>query len=527
MDLDALIREADPACNAERVDVSSTEVQLLVRQIIDGRNSPKSGSHREAFRDWVDPGPKGTHRRYRSGVLVAAAVLAIAGIGATITLQSTGGPSRKHMASSVPRPMGWRLVSSNGPAMHAFASGGASPGGLQDLTCPTTQVCYQGSATGGGLPSNIAYRSVNGGVTWTSISLPPGLVQDTPFSCSSDTNCMVGAEKGLSSGIGASNVAQMVVSTGDGGSTWTTHDVPMPPIMGPDAALNQAISGLQGSLHQVTCFSSTSCMAFGTSPTGVAEGGSDGTNFVSLTVSMRTDDGGATWSTHVFPWSSTPSGGQGWSNQEHGTFTCPSQSSCTGLATVFGAPSASAPGTPGYGDQAASLLRLHTTDGGTTWTQNWVDGVQGGVWSLTCPDESHCFAVTEFGPAGSAGLVGVLSTSDGGATWEEQQPFASLNAGWNELSSISCPTNSTCWVAGSKESSSVPSESEGVVFATEDGGRTWVPVELPPGLGSVNQLTCGTTGSCLAIGQAPIPTGASPTSGTVPTLVLTNRTGTT
>jgi hypothetical protein len=132
---------------------------------------------------------------------------------------------------------------------------------------------------------------------------------------------MVGAEAGLGSAVGASNVAQLLVSTNNGGASWTTHQVPMPPVEGTDSSLNQAMAGLQGALDDLDCFSASSCIAFGTTPTGQPEGGSNGTSFISLTVAMRTDDAGATWSTYVFPWSATPSGAPGWSDEEVAAMT--------------------------------------------------------------------------------------------------------------------------------------------------------------------------------------------------------------
>jgi hypothetical protein len=61
------------------------------------------------------------------------------------------------------------------------------------------------------------------------------------------------------------------------------------------------------------------------------------------------------------------------------------------------------------------------------------------------------------------------------------------------------------------------------MFTTRDGGQTWLPVELPGGLGIVNQVDCPTVQSCLAIGQPPIPNGPVTSHGPTPSLFLTNR----
>jgi hypothetical protein len=57
--------------------------------------------------------------------------------------------------------------------------------------------------------------------------------------------------------------------------------------------------------------------------------------------------------------------------------------------------------------------------------------------------------------------------------------------------------------------------------ATTDGGKTWVPVTLPQGVGAVQSVACEVQGSCIALanpvpatGQRFFPNGSS--------LVLTN-----
>jgi hypothetical protein len=61
------------------------------------------------------------------------------------------------------------------------------------------------------------------------------------------------------------------------------------------------------------------------------------------------------------------------------------------------------------------------------------------------------------------------------------------------------------------------------MFTTQDGGQTWLPVELPGVLGIVNQVACPTAQSCLAIGQPPIPNGPVTSHAPTPSLFLTNR----
>jgi photosystem II stability/assembly factor-like uncharacterized protein len=532
VDIDELIREADPVQRIEAVSAESDSAQELLQQIMAGRGRVGISEYSNPPLAGGVPGPgsadRGSHPRGISWtrLLVAAAVIVvIAGVGIATLSQGVRNNAHRPVATMEPVPMNWRLVSSVGPRIQPFESGRSSPQGLRSLECPTTQVCYLIASTSSLLPPNAAYRSTDGGATWGSLALPPGVFLDTPFSCFSAVGCMVGAELGLATGVGGSNVPQLLLTTDDGGASWTTHQVPMSPIQGADAFLNHSIAGMQGAFYDLDCFSATSCIAFGTTPTGQAEGGSNGTNFVSLTVAMRTNDAGASWSTYVFPWSTTPSGAPGWANEEVTSFSCSTPQICVGLADVLGAPeSSSASRSEGtYGNQQSSLLEFRTNDGGSTWSHQWVSNFEGSTSSLTCPDQSHCYAITNIGALGAYGPPAILSTYDDGTTWTVAQPFLPPNPRWDGLSSISCPTVNACWIAGSDQSSTNPRLTQGAMFASLNGGRTWLPVQLPAGLGSVSQVECVTVRSCLAIGQPPVANGTVTSRGPIPTDVLTNR----
>ena len=152
-----------------------------------------------------------------------------------------------------------------------------------------------------------------------------------------------------------------------------------------------------------------------------------------------------------------------------------------------------------------------------------------GIWfrgsggSITCPDLSHCYALIQTGALGAYGPPGILATEDGGTTWSVEQPFSPPNPQWDGLSSISCPTANACWITGSEQSSTDPALTQGAMFATLNGGQTWLPVQLPAGLGSVNQVECATEPTCLAIGQPPVANGVVTSRAPIPTEVLSNR----
>jgi len=460
----------------------------------------------------------------RKWIPVAAVIVLIAGLAVSVAVRGPIGDARSTNAVGPSSGATFRLVSDTGPSVQPFVGTQSSPQGLNQMSCPTAQVCYMENVIGSRDPVtgyynqvSYAYRSGDGGLTWLPVTALAGMMLDTPMSCFSANDCMVGAQ-GQSNGINGSSVPQEFLSTTDGGASWTTRPVPMPPILGVDAALDPTIAGRQGSLYGLQCFNSESCVAFGTVPTDQPEQpvGDAGGQTVARTVAMRTDDGGRTWSSHVFAWSPTPTGATGWSNEQNATFSCPTQGTCLGLATVLGQGDSS-------GHQPSSLLELRSTDGGVTWSSNWVPNMQGGQTNLTCPDANHCYATVQVGAAGTQVTPEVLATTDGGTTWGLEQLFSSATIAWDGLTSITCPSSTTCWASGYQQSTTDLKLTAGAMFVTQDGGQTWTAAQLPAGLGIVTEVDCATAQSCLAIAQPPQADGAADPSGPIPSDVLTSR----
>lgn len=461
----------------------------------------------------------------RKWIPVAAVIVLIAGLAVSVAVRGTSGEARNNNAVGPSSGATFRLVSDAGPSVQSFVGTQSSPQGLNQMTCPTTQVCYMENVISSRDPITHLYNSVidiyrsgDGGSTWQPMTVPAGMILDTPMSCFSANDCMVGSQLGQNNGINGSSVPQELLSTTDGGTSWTTGPVPMPPILGVDAALDPTIAGLQGSLYGLQCFNSESCIAFGTVPTDQPEQpvGDAAGSTISRTVAMRTDDGGRTWSSHAFAWSPTPTGAPGWSNEQNATFSCPTQDTCLGIATVLGQGD-------GSGHQPSSLLELRSTDGGVTWSSNWVPNMQGGNANLTCSDANHCYATVQVGAAGPQMAPEVLATTDGGTTWGLQQLFSSATIAWDGLTSITCPSSTTCWAAGYQRSTTDLELTAGAMFVTQDGGQTWSTAQLPAGLGIVTEVDCATAQSCLAIAQPPRADGAAAPSGPIPSDVLTSR----
>lgn len=434
------------------------------------------------------------HRRVRrrrrvvwvSGVLATAVAAALA----VIALLPAATPP------SPVRSPAWRLLSSIGTAFAADASAG-SPNAI---TCPTTSTCYvvteslvithQLESGGAGPDHNEipfptgAEVTQDGGTSWHALPVPSGVDISTSFACPSATTCLAGARP-LSSLLTGPPSGPMVIRTTDGGATWSETAVSIPADPGPDPGL---ISGHQDQgLTRLICFSSLTCIAFGMTPYGLAEGGSTGHTHVTQTVVLRTADGGSHWSTYDLPWVPTPSGTPAWSNAEHATFSCPNASTCIGLAGVWSRGSSGS----STGVQPASILEWRTENGGATWTHSWVaqfPGSAGDGAHLACADASHCLAFTE--PTTLGGGYEMLSTSDGGASWATSEPLAGTGI---TVTSVSCRSATECWVAGTQKGETPG----GVILLTTDGGSTWTSQPIPPTL-SVENVTCRSS-TCYAM----------------------------
>lgn len=454
----------------------------------------------------------------RRRVTLTAAFSLLVGLAIVITTIVTATTTPHSSATGPFSNVTWRLVSDQGPAQNFASTGG--PQGLDVMTCATAQVCYLesqvtlGSSTSAFAPTFYVYRSNDAGSTWTSISIPNGMLLDTPLSCFDADHCMVGAQTGgtVYSAVGT---IQEMLTTSNGGATWKVLQVPMAPVTGQDSALDSQLTGLQGSLTQLQCFNSESCIGFGTVPSDQPQqpliAPLLGAN---RTVVMRTQDGGQTWSSTVLPWSNTPTGTPAWSNAQPLTATCSTSNVCVGIAMVLAAGNSS-------GIQLTSMLEFRTTNGGVTWSSNWIPNIPGHVSSLTCPDENNCYATANVANLGAkTGSPEVLATSDGGATWQLESVFTATPSTDNGLTSIACSSINNCLVSGFQRSVTNAKLSTGEIFVTSDGGHTWSPSQLPTGLGIVTEVDCASAQTCLAIAQPPYLSGAPAPSGPMPSDIL-------
>jgi photosystem II stability/assembly factor-like uncharacterized protein len=382
-------------------------------------------------------------------VIAAAIAVVVLAVSILIALPEGRGPLSvlPHSSSR------WRLVSSVSPAaaqpFHSL-TGIVSPG---SITCPTLTVCFVVGEVSDGINSNInesvAYVSRDGGSIWHRLDLPmpAGKSLDTAFTCSSATTCMVGAQS-----TPLEVKTPLLLTTRDGGERWSEHHIPI------------------GSLAQVTCFNSSICYAFGTDTGG------------DKAVFTRTDDGGARWRSRGLPLK--PSNGQAPSLTDgSGSFSCPTENTCVGLAAVRLGISQ-----PLF--RSLATVAWRTSNGGKSWSSSWVPGqaIQPSCW-----DARHCIAndssLASMLPSGHRS-TDVVETSDGGASWQLRQIGGSKI---DVIQALTCPMHDECVAAGFSLATGA------VVVETHDGGVTWSEDQIPSGTSNFTDLDCPSAGACFAI----------------------------
>jgi hypothetical protein len=504
-----LIRNANPVTHEPTRSMDEAWNDIVAAQ---GRACPAFiGKRRRTSLTWTKP---------RRLFAVAAAVLLIAGFS---TVMSVRGPSNSlSLTNSIAQAFG--VVNADASSAGSFSSTPASPQGFNVLTCPTSEVCYLESTNAIGVNGDssvtTAYKTVDGGTTWTSISLPAAGNPDTSFSCSSVSVCSVGmlsAPAGSPTGPFPQGTVQSMLTTTDGGATWTSHVVSINPVLGDDAALDTSLVNVQGQWSQLQCFSAVSCIAVALVPSDQPQGGSDNSNGVERTVIMRTDDGGATWTSSVLPWSTAFDGSPGWSNAQVVTLSCATSSNCIGLSSVFHSVVDNA--------QTSNVLVWRSTDGGVTWQNNWAPApALASSLRLTCPTTMQCYAPVEVGSSVPSNKNEIMMTRDGGITWTFVTPASAGSASSiDEYDSVNCTSASTCWIAGEVMPTGRLGSSQAAIWATSDAGQTWTSVPLPIKLGIIFQVVCNAPASCLAVAQPPYEDGQAIPNGPLPGEILSNQ----
>jgi photosystem II stability/assembly factor-like uncharacterized protein len=341
--------------------------------------------------------------------------------------------------------------------------------GLLAVSCPTTLACM---AVGGG---GLVVTTGDGGSTWP--ARPSGTVVPLRgVSCPTVMACYAVGDSGV------------LMATIDGGGSWTTRTAPG-----------------AGTMTAVSCGSATACVAVGgggvvaftvnggsswAGPSANLTGNLNGVSCPSAGACFavgdsgiyRSADGGATWSGPI------------------ATAYALEAISCTSVSTCIAA--------------GGNGLILGTGDGGITWTNRSAGNLEVFL-AISCPTASVCVAgatgglversvdggmswTNQFAPVfwglscatainchGVGGIRGVWATSTGGVGgWTTQRPSGNTTS----LQGISCPSISTCYAVGYPGT-----------FLVSHDGSTWVDHSINSDV-ELFAISCPTVTTCFAAG---------------------------
>ena len=118
-----------------------------------------------------------------------------------------------------------------------------------------------------------------------------------------------------------------------------------------------------------------------------------------------------------------------------------------------------------------------TVDGGQTWQASTVPF---GVGLIQFQDDKqYAVLMADRGAAAGSQAVDLYQTSDGGATWnlithvDPQNPATDSIPFGGDKSGVTFPDSTHGWVTGFS-----PVDGGTYIYATQDGGKTWKPVQL-------------------------------------------------
>ena len=333
---------------------------------------------------------------------------------------------------------------------------------LSGVSCPTVNDCWAVGATSSN--SGVVVSTTDGGTTWSTQTLPntvtknisgSRIVRFSSVSCPTTNDCWAVGATSANSGV--------VVVTTDGGKKWS--------IQFPSSGLTQTLLGGLYTLNGISCPTGNDCWAVGATSSNSG-------------VVIATRDGGTTWSAQILPNGVSILNG----------ISCSASSQCSASGT---------------GSSRVGAI-VSTTDGGTTWSEEKLPSVitqalpsgYYGLNGVSCPTKTGCWAVG----ATSSNSGVVVSTTDGGTTWS----VPTLPRAASLLNGVSCPTSSYCIAVGATSSKT------GLVISTSDSGASWNSQSLPKGLGIVYGISCPTKIDCWVVGTTTSDRGMILTTGTGP-----------
>ncbi|MGH2809744.1 MAG: WD40/YVTN/BNR-like repeat-containing protein, partial [Actinomycetota bacterium] len=265
-------------------------------------------------------------------------------------------PARLVMAVAVAAPLLiWRLPAQAGPPGDWHASNAAPMTSPRGISCPDDQTCYMVGFSSQN-PGASILGTKDGGQTWNVLRPGEGGNILNDISCPAPETCFA---------VGSTSAGKGVLATRDGGDTWQFTRFS---ILTNVAAVSCGVS--QAPAAQ-TC---------------VAAGHESRTAGAESPAFAVTTDGGQNW-TQRFP--SVPEGGA------LTDVDCPTSVACFAVGR-----DGAAPLQPGV--SPAPLILVSKTRG-VAWTKMQAPGAY--LSSISCPDESRCYAVSALSGAGGTGVI--------------------------------------------------------------------------------------------------------------------------
>jgi hypothetical protein len=197
----------------------------------------------------------------------------------------------------------------------------------------------------------------------------------------------------------------------------------------------------------------------------------------------------------------TTNGGIGWGTQllpkaaasaREAVIACPSRHECMVAGGVG----------PQDGEfvKASYGLLWRTTNSGHTWSSLRLPASTPDLTSISCPTVSTCYTIgryTQLAPVGVYVGTVMLATRDGGASWSRK---LITNRSSTLPVIISCPTSTLCRILALTTSDGYPAE----ILSSSDSGATWQAKPLPARFPALDEATfsldCATTLACTASG---------------------------
>jgi hypothetical protein len=327
-----------------------------------------------------------------------------------------------------------------------------------------------------------AYRSTDGGSSWSELNLPPSTWLSSPITCSSTTTCAVGAELNAGGSADTPGSAVSFLTTTDSGRSWVEH--PMPSWV--------------GLVTDVVCLSASRCVALVWNNGAPSINGLQpwaGASRFYVTSVLTTEDGGTSWTISQVP------GRTG----EHYLYL--SSVTCAGDDCAFiGNNSTIVPYEGAYLIAATRGVVLSSSDGGHTLVSTYSTAVEPA--GVACHGPSNCLMLL------TNPRTGDWSELTGGIEGPWHQVRArGLPTLLSPLVSLSCPSSGRCIASGSQ------------IAVTTDNGAQWsktTPLPAPPdgyAGNSPDQVSCLPSGRCLLLDSMQ---SSSTTPGLNATRVLAN-----